>query len=118
MIWVAWLAAGLAWREGAHIAIDNLQQALPAAGVHLLRLAVLGVLIGFFATVAWLGWRYALFAWRQQTAVLRLPLGAVYLAIPVGSVLMLAHLLLTARASLAHEVTPEDQAHAAEMSVL
>ena len=118
MIWVAWLAAGLALREGAHIAIDNLQQALPAFGARILRLVVLATLIGFFAAVAWLGWRYALFAWRQQTAVLRLPLGAVYLAIPAGSVLMLAHILLTARASVSREVTPEAQAQAAEMSVL
>ena len=118
MIWVAWLAAGLALREGAHIAIDNLQQALPALAARILRLVVLATLIGFFAAVAWLGWRYALFAWRQQTAVLRLPLGAVYLAIPAGSVLMLAHILLTARESVTREVTPEAQAQAAEMSVL
>ena len=118
MIWVAWLAAGLALREGAHIAIDNLQQALPVFGARLLRLAVLATLIGFFAAVAWLGWRYAMFAWRQQTAVLRLPLGAVYLAIPAGSALMLAHILLTARESVTRRLTPEQQAQAAEMSVL
>jgi TRAP-type C4-dicarboxylate transport system permease small subunit len=83
-----------------------------------LRLFVLIAVIGFFAAVAWLGWRYAMFAWRQQTAVLRLPLGAVYLAIPVGSFLMIAHVLLTARKTLTHDVTAEEQAQAAEMSVL
>lgn len=118
MIWIAWLAAGLALRDGAHIAIESLQQALPSVGFHLLRLAVLATMVAFFAAVAWLGWRYAMFAWRQETAVLRLPLGAVYLAIPIGSVLMLAHLLLTARRSIMREATPEEQAQAAEMSVL
>jgi TRAP-type C4-dicarboxylate transport system permease small subunit len=118
MIWLAWLASGLAMREGAHIAIDNLQQALPRLAARLLRLFVLVVVIGFFAAVAWFGWRYAMFAWRQQTAVLRLPLGAVYLAIPAGSVLMIAHVLITARRTLTHDATAEEQAHAAEMSVL
>ena len=118
MIWLAWLAAGLAMREGAHIAIDNLQQALPPLAARLLRLFVLVVVIGFFTAVAWFGWRYAMFAWRQQTAVLRLPLGAVYLAIPAGSVLMIVHVLITARRTLTHDATAEEQAHAAEMSVL
>jgi TRAP-type transport system small permease protein len=59
-----------------------------------------------------------MFAWRQQTAVLRLPLGAVYLAIPAGSVLMIAHVVIGARRTLTHDATAEEQAHAAEMSVL
>jgi TRAP-type transport system small permease protein len=118
MIWLAWLAAGLAMREGAHIAIDNLQHALPPLGARALRLFVLVAVVGFFAAVAWFGWRYAMFAWRQQTAVLRLPLGAVYLAIPAGSLLMIAHVLIAAPRALTHEATAEEQAHAAEMSVL
>jgi TRAP-type C4-dicarboxylate transport system permease small subunit len=118
MIWLAWLGAGLALREGAHIAIDTLQQALPEIGARLLRTAVLLAMIGFFGALAWLGWRYSMFAWRQETAVLRLPAGLVYLAIPAGSVLMLLHLMLTARSAVTHTATAEEQAHAAEMSAL
>jgi len=118
MIWVAWLAVGLAMREGAHIAIDTLQHALPAFWSRILRLFVLAATIGFFAAVAWLGWRYAMFAWRQETAVLKLPLGAVYLAIPVGSVFTLAHVLFASPRTLMHDVSAEEQAQAAEMSVL
>jgi TRAP-type transport system small permease protein len=118
MIWLAWLGAGLALREGAHIAIDALQTALPEVGGRLLRSVVLLAMIGFFGALAWLGWRYSMFAWRQQTAVLRLPAGLVYLAIPVGSVLMLLHLLLTMRSAVTHTVTAEEQARAAEMSAL
>ena len=118
MIWLAWLGAGLALRESAHIAIDTLQQALPEIGARLLRAMVLLAMIGFFGALAWLGWRYSMFAWRQTTAVLRLPAGLVYLAIPAGSVLMLLHLLLTARSALTHTATAEEQAHAAEMSAL
>ena len=119
MIWLAWLAAGLAMREGAHIAIDNLQQAFPRSGPGSLRLFVLIAVVGFFAAVAWLGWRYAMFAWRQQTAVLRLPLGAVYLAIPAGSAADDRPCAARPRRkTLTHDATAEEQAHAAEMSVL
>jgi TRAP-type C4-dicarboxylate transport system permease small subunit len=118
MIWLAWLGAGLALREGAHIAIDTLQQALPDAGTRIVRVAVLAAMIGFFGALVWLGWRYSIFAWRQQTAVLRLPAGLVYLAIPIGSGLMLLHLLLTMRSAITHTATAEEQARAAEMSAL
>lgn len=118
MIWVAWLAVGLAMREGAHIAIDNFQNALPARWGHALRVFVLASLLAFFAAVAWFGFQYSLFAWRQESAVLRLSLGAVYLAIPIGSVLMLVHTLMIARQMVAHRTTAEDQAKAAEFSVI
>jgi TRAP-type transport system small permease protein len=118
MIWLAWLSIGLAMREGAHIAIDTLHHALPRTSARALRLVVILTLIGFFAAVAWLGWRYAMFAWRQETAVLRLPLGAVYLAIPIGSILMVIHTLLIARRLITHDMTAEEQAKASEMSVL
>jgi TRAP-type C4-dicarboxylate transport system permease small subunit len=118
MIWLTWLGAGLALREGAHIAIDTLQQALPEIGARLLRGIVAIAVIGFFGALVWLGWRYSMFAWRQETAVLRLPAGLVYLAIPIGSALMLAHLLLTMREAVTHTATAEEQARAAEMSAL
>jgi TRAP-type transport system small permease protein len=118
MIWLAWLGAGLALREGAHIAIETLQEALPEGGARLVRAIALLATAGFLAALVWLGWRYALFAWRQETAVLRLPAGAVYLAVPAGSALMLLHLALTARRAVAHAATPEEQARAAEMGAL
>ncbi|MDF1632660.1 TRAP transporter small permease [Mycoplana sp. MJR14] len=118
MIWVSWLAVGLAMREGAHIAIDNLQNALPEPWARLLRLVVFVAIVVFFAAVAWYGWQYASFAWRQQSAVLRLSLGAVYMAIPIGSLLMLGHVCLTAHKLLAARDSGDAQAQAAEFSVL
>lgn len=118
MIWVAWLAVGLAMREGAHIAIDNFQNALPARWAQWLRASVLVMVVGFFATVAWFGLQYSLFAWRQESAVLRLSLGAIYLAIPIGSVLMLIHTVLISQRLITHQTSAEDQAKAAEFSVV
>lgn len=118
MIWLAWLAAGLALREGAHIAIDSLQAALPRHIARVVRLVVVLCILGFFAALVWLGLQYALFAWNQTTAVLRLSLGAIYLAIPLGSLLMIAHLLLIAADLVNRDLTPEEVAQNAEMSVL
>ena len=44
----------------------------------------------------WLGVRYAMLTWDQTTPVLQIPIGAVYLAMPIGFALMIVHLLLMA----------------------
>ena len=97
MIWLAFLAAGLALREGAHIAVENLPDALPQPLAIAVRLLALLLMAGFIALIGWLGWHYAQFAMMQRTPVMRWPVGQVYLAIPIGMGLMLVHLVLVAR---------------------
>ena len=46
--------------------------------------------------MAWIATRYALLAWSQTTPVLQIPVGFVYLALPIGFALLIAHLLLMA----------------------
>jgi TRAP-type C4-dicarboxylate transport system permease small subunit len=94
MIWLAYLGAGLALRHGNHVAVMLLVDALPRTPALALRGLVGLVMAAFLAALAWIGWEYADFAWRQRTPVLQWPTGAVYLAIPVGTVLMALHLVL------------------------
>jgi hypothetical protein len=42
------------------------------------------LLLVFFATMLWLGLRYSTVAWGQTTPVMQIPIGAVYLAMPIG----------------------------------
>ena len=96
MIWLTFAGMGLVLRYGGHLGIDTLQERLPRHGAAI-RAAVFTVLLGFFAFMVWVGIRYAVFAWRQTTPVLGLPMGAVYLAMPVGFGLSIVHLLLMAQ---------------------
>lgn len=118
MIWLAWLAIGLASRAGAHIALDLLETALPDFAAMLLRAAIFLIVAAFFAALIVVGAQYAAFAWNSTTPMLRLPFGLVYLAVPVGSALTLVHLLLTAHRDITRRRTVEDQAQAAEMGML
>lgn len=93
MIWCALLAAGLALREGAHIAVETLPDALPRRLGQALRALVVLVVAAFLALLAWLGLDYAEFARMQRTPVLRLSMGLVYLAVPAGAGMCLLHLL-------------------------
>jgi len=95
MIWVAYLGAGLALREGRHAAIDMLQDRLPVGLRRPLR-AFLGVVIlVFFGVLAWLGIRMSIFGWPQETIATQMPTGIPYLAIPLGSIMFCLHLVLT-----------------------
>jgi TRAP-type C4-dicarboxylate transport system permease small subunit len=102
MIWTAHLGGGLAFRAGSHVAVAVLQDGLRTA----LRWVVLGVAVLFLAAVAYLGARYAAFAWRQRSPVLGAPFGLVYLAILVSAALMVAHLALGAGRIVAKDYEP------------
>ena len=95
MIWLTFLGAGLVLRYGGHVGIDTLQEALPRHAAAI-RAAIFCVLLGFFGVMVWVGVRYALLTWGQTTPVLGIPIGAVYLAMPLGFALLIAHLVLMA----------------------
>lgn len=93
MIWLTFIGAGLVLRYGGHIGIETLHERMPRHAP-LLRAVVVVLLLVFFAFMTWLGARYALLTWQQTTPVMEIPIGAVYLAIPIGFALLIAHLLL------------------------
>ena len=103
MIWVTYLGAGLALREGRHAAIDLFQDMLPEKIRNTFR-AILGILIlAFFAALAYYGFRFAIFGWSQETAATQIPKGIPYLAIPVGAVLFGIHLIIMFRKWISRE---------------
>jgi TRAP-type transport system small permease protein len=97
MIWVTLLGAGSALRVGGHIAIDTLQGVLPTAGAKALRVVIVALVAASLLVLTWLGIDYAKFAWEQESPVLGWSLGKIYLALPIGTGLMLVHLALIAR---------------------
>jgi TRAP-type transport system small permease protein len=96
MIWLTFLGAGLVLRYGGHVGIDTLQEAFPRQAA-VIRGGIVAILLAFFAFMIVVGLRYAVLAWGQTTPVLGIPVGAVYLAMPIGFALLIAHLLLMAR---------------------
>ena len=106
MIWIAYLGAGLALREGRHVAIELLQDRLPIALGRKLRMAVGGMVLAFLGVVTVLGFQFAVFVWSQETPVLNIPLGIPSLAIPIGSLLFALHLGFMFRGYVRKQYTP------------
>jgi TRAP-type C4-dicarboxylate transport system permease small subunit len=98
MVWVAFLSAGLALRQGRHVAIEFLQDHLPSTARRMTRHLIALLLIVFTGILVVLGFQFARFAWDQETPVLNIPLGIPYLAVPIGALLLLIHLFFIYRA--------------------
>ncbi|MGQ2924023.1 MAG: TRAP transporter small permease [Hydrogenophaga sp.] len=103
MIWVAYLGAGLALREGRHVAVDMLQDLLPAPLRRAVRWLIALAMALFLLTLAVLGVQIAAFTWNQETPAMGLPAGLPYLGIPLGAAAMLLHLLIFWRQFIARE---------------
>jgi TRAP-type C4-dicarboxylate transport system permease small subunit len=97
MIWLTFLGAGPVLRYGGHIAVENLQDALPNAAAAAIRIVIAALLFGFFMFMAWYGWAYMQRTMVQMTAVTQIPFGYVYAAMPVGAVLLMVHWALVVR---------------------
>ena len=118
MIWVGFLGAGLVLRIGAHIAVDVFQDMVPRRVAQAMRAAALLVLAASLVAMLWLGCSYVVFAWGQETPVLNWNFGLVYVAIPLGALLMLIHLALIAAPYVRDRAFRKDAALSAEEAML
>jgi TRAP-type C4-dicarboxylate transport system permease small subunit len=97
MIWLTFLGAGPVLRYGGHIAVENLQDALPARGGMALRAVVAALLFAFFGFLVWYGWLYMQRTMFQLTAVTQIPFAYVYSAMLIGGLLLIVHFLFVVK---------------------
>jgi len=93
MIWIAMLGSVVALDRGAHLAVSLVPDALGARGRRAVLLAAQLLSIAFTLTLALKGWEISQRTMRQVSPSLGLPMGYVYLAIPVGAALMTVQLI-------------------------
>jgi len=93
-VWTSFLGAAIALHRGMHIEVDILTSVASAPvrkGMHLFSKAAVVV---FLVMLIVYGVRITMLTWGTPSAALRVPMGLVYLAIPVGAASMLVILLL------------------------
>ena len=84
-------------RYGGHIAVENLQDALPRSAAVAVRIVVAGLLFAFFGFMVWYGWLYMERTMFQLTAVTQIPFAYIYSAMLFGGILLIVHWLLVVR---------------------
>jgi len=99
MIWLGFLAASIAVRQGLHVGVDFVVQWVRPGIAAWLRGLARAVMIGFLLIVMGYGFILVTNLWDQWSPVLSVRMTWPYLAIPVGSLLMLIQLVTPSRAT-------------------
>ena len=88
MVWLTFLGAPIALRHGSHINIDLLQQLMPPRGQQAFHLVIHLVVVATMVLVFWYGLSFAQLGARQVATSFRLSMVWMYVAVPVGAVLV------------------------------
>lgn len=97
MVWLTFLGAGPVLRYGGHIAVENLQDSMPAPWAQALRGLIAFLLFVFFAFIVYAGVVYVDRAQYQMTPTTQISMSWVYASMPVGGLLLLAHWALVVK---------------------
>jgi TRAP-type C4-dicarboxylate transport system permease small subunit len=92
LIWVSLLGAAYVAGKREHLAIDILLQRSSPGRQRLLRILIQSVILGFSATVLVIGgsWLvYTRFYLEVKSAALQIPLGYVYIVLPLSGLLII-----------------------------
>jgi TRAP-type C4-dicarboxylate transport system permease small subunit len=97
MIWMTFIGAGPVLRYGGHIAVENLQDALPKVVARWLR-AIIALLVGgMLVFLFWFGLEYMDRTQYQLTPSTQISFAYVYAGLPIGAAMALIHWLLIVR---------------------
>jgi tripartite ATP-independent transporter DctM subunit len=88
MVWLAMLGSGLAVRAGEHLSVDILTRQLPKRVQRWLERLVWLAVTGFGGYLAWYGFELSRRTMTQTFAATQLPVGWMYLGLPVGGALI------------------------------
>lgn len=93
-VWITFLGAALGIREKAHVALDALVNALPPAVRKPVwwigYLAMIGLALAMVVT----GTSLIELGMRQRTAAMQIPMGYVYVVLPISGALIIFYLVL------------------------
>ena len=95
-VWVSMLGAALGVQRGSHFGFDALVRRLPPPGERVARLAALGVVLGMAGLIAFQGWRLVELGASETGPATDVPMPWVYAAVPLGGVLIMIHVALSA----------------------
>jgi C4-dicarboxylate transporter DctQ subunit len=93
LVWASFLGASIALKRGLHIGVGVFMARLPEGKRRLVYLITLVMMTFFLLVVIVKGFQMASFNMKQSSPAMRIPMGFPYLAIPIGSLIMVLHLL-------------------------
>jgi TRAP-type C4-dicarboxylate transport system permease small subunit len=96
-VWVSFLGGGLGVGTNIHVGIDSLVELMPPRPKLAVQIAVELMIVVLTVVLIWVGVEFTLFGMKADALLLPVPMGVVYLAVPVGCFVMLMNVLLHLR---------------------
>ena len=93
LVWSTFIGAGCVYKRGGHISVLVVQDLLSPKLQKLVKILVHVLCGAFFVLAVYYGFKYTGKQGTQLSAALRIPMSLMYMAIPVGSGVMLLHAL-------------------------
>ncbi|HDQ93669.1 MAG TPA: TRAP transporter small permease [Synergistetes bacterium] len=91
LVWLTFLGSAAAMRRGEHMVVSLVVEAIPSPKLKkAVEILADAVMLLFLLIGIWAGWQVVMRTWALRTTALQIPAGILYLAFPVGCVLMIA----------------------------
>jgi TRAP-type C4-dicarboxylate transport system permease small subunit len=91
LVWITFLGAGIALKRRAHMGVQAIVEMFSPRVQKSVQVFTVVSIMGFLVIVTSKGIELALFNMKQYSPAMGLPMGFVYLAIPSGCLVMIAH---------------------------
>jgi TRAP-type C4-dicarboxylate transport system permease small subunit len=93
LVWITFMGASYAMSQRAHIGVDVLVRLLPRAPQKTVHLLSVMISLVFFLVVVQQGYLLMQKTMTQVSSVLHIPMGWVYLAIPLSGIILSVNLI-------------------------
>jgi TRAP-type C4-dicarboxylate transport system permease small subunit len=93
LVWASLLGAAVALKRGEHIAVTFFLDTFPKRAARALTMVAQISVVLILSVMVWGGIKLVLVTSAQISPALRIPMAVPYLALPIGSVVMLVHVV-------------------------
>ncbi|MSP98693.1 MAG: TRAP transporter small permease [Betaproteobacteria bacterium] len=92
-VWITFVGGGLGVGRNIHVGVDSIVEILPVQLKQVVEICVELMIVVFVVALIYVGAQFAWFGMKAGALLLPIPMGVVYLAVPVGGAVMLVNLL-------------------------
>lgn len=102
MVWLTMIGSGVAIKTHGHIAVDILKNFISKKTADRIEILNIVLEVAFSVILLYYGWALCMRNMSQTTPGLGIPMGAVYLSMPVGGAIILFNTLMQFIGMLTH----------------
>jgi TRAP-type C4-dicarboxylate transport system permease small subunit len=91
LVWFAFMGIALGFREGLHIAMESITEALPASVNKVLDKIIIAATFVFGLYLVFQGWEFTVLMSKSTLAATKLPNSTLYAVLPLSGLMIIAY---------------------------